>query len=72
MQTYSEEITQYNTVRKYLVAKSIESQFNELCKDYDTSIDSLNLTLMVDFKANAEREKEILNEEIGMYDSIYQ
>ena len=64
MKSYSKEITQYNTLIKFLRTKTIESQFNELCKDYDTSIDSLNLTLMVDFKANAEREKKILNEEI--------
>jgi hypothetical protein len=64
METYSEEITQYNKLRKYLVAKTIESRYRELCSDYDRGINLLNLTLMVDFKINTERDNKILREEV--------
>src|SRR6266542_3801574 len=64
MKKYIKEITQYNTVQKFIGAKSIEKQFKELCKDYDSSIGLLNFTLTVDFKINAEKEDKILKEDI--------
>src|SRR3954447_11746659 len=33
MKTYSEEITQYNTLLNFLESKSIDKQFNELCDE---------------------------------------
>ncbi|CAG8723439.1 4460_t:CDS:2 [Rhizophagus irregularis] len=36
MKEYIEEITQYNTVQKFLGTEMIEKKFKELCKEYDS------------------------------------
>ncbi|CAG8440210.1 6313_t:CDS:2 [Funneliformis caledonium] len=64
MKKYIEEITQFNTVQKFLGAKSIERQYKELCNDYDSSISLLNFTLTVGFKIDSEKEDKILKEDI--------
>ncbi|CAI2194753.1 5249_t:CDS:2, partial [Funneliformis geosporum] len=61
---FIEEITQYNTVQKFLSAKSIEKQFKALCKDYDSSINLLNFILTVYFRINSDKEDKILKEDI--------
>jgi hypothetical protein len=66
MKKYSEEITQYNTLQKFLAdstVKIIEQKFNKLCEEYDDSIDSLKLSLMVDFNAKKAESDKILKEE---------
>jgi hypothetical protein len=64
MKNYAEEITQYNKVQKFLGAQAIEASFINLCKEYDSSIQLLNLTLMADFKVNKEKENKILQEDL--------
>jgi len=65
MKKYIKEITQYNTVQKFLGAKLIENQFKELCKEYDSSISLLNFTLTVGFNFNKEIEDKILKEDVN-------
>ncbi|RIA88661.1 kinase-like domain-containing protein [Glomus cerebriforme] len=38
---FAEEITQYNKVQKLLGSKNIESKYQELCKEYDSSIEDV-------------------------------
>ncbi|CAB4477510.1 unnamed protein product [Rhizophagus irregularis] len=64
MKNYADVITQYNKVQKFLGAQTIESSFNNLCKEYELSIQLLNLTLMVDFRVNAEKERKILQDDL--------
>ncbi len=64
MKKYIKEITQYNTVQKFLGAKLIENLFKELRKEYDSSISFLNFTLMVGFNFNKEIEDKILKEDV--------
>ncbi|GBC03227.1 hypothetical protein RclHR1_05020004 [Rhizophagus clarus] len=64
MKKYAEEITQYNKVQKFLGAQTIETTFTNLCKEYEISIHLLNLTLVVDFKVNEEKERKILQEDV--------
>jgi DNA-binding protein YbaB len=58
MKKYIEEIIQYNTVQKLLRTKSIEKKYEELCKEYDSSMVSLNLNLSVNF-LNLDINKEV-------------
>ncbi|CAG8552513.1 14426_t:CDS:2 [Funneliformis mosseae] len=64
MKKYIEEITQYNKVQKFLGAKMIEKQFEELRKEYDSSISLLNFTLTVGFQFHAEKEEKIVREDV--------
>ncbi|GBB91817.1 hypothetical protein RclHR1_01920021 [Rhizophagus clarus] len=65
MKKYIEEITQYNTVQKFLGAKTIEKKYKELCHEYDSSIISLNLNLSVNlFNFNTEQEDIIVKEDV--------
>ncbi|CAG8556585.1 16664_t:CDS:2 [Funneliformis caledonium] len=64
MKKYIEEITQYNKVQKFLGAKMIEKQFEELRKEYDSSIGLLNFTLTVGFQFHAEKEEKIVREDV--------
>ncbi|RIA99615.1 kinase-like domain-containing protein [Glomus cerebriforme] len=65
MENYIKEITQYNTVIKFLKTKTIEKKFKDLCKDYDDNIKLLNFTLPIEFKfINPQDEDKILKEDI--------
>ncbi|CAI2198596.1 14386_t:CDS:2, partial [Funneliformis geosporum] len=64
MKKFIEEITQYNTVQKFLWPKLIEKRFKELCKDYESSISLLDFTLTVDFRINSDKDDKILKEDI--------
>ncbi|CAI2163025.1 16492_t:CDS:2 [Funneliformis geosporum] len=64
MKKFVEEITQYNTVQKFLGAKLIEKHFEDLCKEYDSSISLLNFTLTVGFQFHAEKEKKIVKADV--------
>ncbi|CAB4391634.1 unnamed protein product [Rhizophagus irregularis] len=59
---FIEDITQYNTVQKFLGAKKIENGFKELCKEYDSSMTLLNFNPLVNF--NTENEDKIVKEDI--------
>ncbi|CAB5204558.1 unnamed protein product [Rhizophagus irregularis] len=59
---FIEDITQYNTVQKFLGAKKIENGFKELCKEYDSSMTLLNFNLLVNF--NTENEDKIVKEDV--------
>src|SRR3954447_20720564 len=60
MEEYIEDITQYNSVQKFLKDKIIEKKFKDLRKEYDTSISLLN---SVDFKKfNIQEEDKVLRE----------
>ncbi|PKK70985.1 hypothetical protein RhiirC2_443354 [Rhizophagus irregularis] len=63
MKKFIEDITQYNTVQKFLGAKKIESEFKELCKEYDSSMTSLNFNLLV-VNFNTETEDKIVKEDV--------
>src|ERR1051325_5586561 len=59
METFCEEITQYNKLQKILEAKSIESKYKDLCEEYDSSVSALSLSvnvsslsILVEFKDN--------------------
>ncbi|PKY59330.1 hypothetical protein RhiirA4_550334, partial [Rhizophagus irregularis] len=62
MKKFIEDITQYNTVQKFLGAKKIENEFKELCKEYDSSMTSFNFNLLVNF--NTENEDKIVKEDV--------
>ncbi|RGB42093.1 kinase-like domain-containing protein [Rhizophagus diaphanus] len=62
MNKFIEEITQYNTVQKFLVAKKIENEYKELCKEYDSSMTLLSFNLLVKF--NTENEDKIVKEDV--------
>ncbi|PKK72895.1 kinase-like protein [Rhizophagus irregularis] len=64
MKEYIEEITQYNTVQKFLGTEMIEKKFKELCKEYDSCIILLNSNLSVNFNFNTEQEDKIIKEDI--------
>ncbi|RIA93202.1 hypothetical protein C1645_27432 [Glomus cerebriforme] len=68
MKNYIEEITQYNTVQKFLepeMIKMIEKKFKDLCKEYDSSINVLNFNLPVSsVKFNAQEEQKILKDDV--------
>ncbi|CAB4442260.1 unnamed protein product [Rhizophagus irregularis] len=59
---FIEDITQYNTVQKFLGARKIENGFKELCKEYDSSMTLLNFNLLVNF--NTENEDKIVKEDV--------
>ncbi|CAG8496921.1 4403_t:CDS:2 [Rhizophagus irregularis] len=72
---FIEDITQYNTVQKFLGAKKIENGFKELCKEYDSSMTLLNFNLLVNFNTenedinllvnfNTENEDKIVKEDV--------
>ncbi|CAB4434222.1 unnamed protein product [Rhizophagus irregularis] len=62
MNEFIKEITQYNTVQKFLVAKKIENEYKELCKEYDSSMTLLSFNLLVKF--NTENEDKIVKEDV--------
>ncbi|RIA99651.1 kinase-like domain-containing protein [Glomus cerebriforme] len=64
MKNYSEEITQYSKVQKFLGAQKIEEKFTDLCKDYENGIRVLNLNLMIDFNIRADRDKKDLQDDL--------
>ncbi|GBC03161.1 hypothetical protein RclHR1_00500009 [Rhizophagus clarus] len=61
---YSKEITQYNTVQKFLGTNTVEKKFKELCEEYDSSIISLNSSLSVNFFFNTKQDDEIVKEDV--------
>jgi hypothetical protein len=66
MKKFIEEITQYNTVQKFFGAKSIEKKYEELCKEYDSSMVSLNLNLSVNFlNLDVKKEIETVREDVS-------
>ncbi|RIA93206.1 kinase-like domain-containing protein [Glomus cerebriforme] len=64
MKKFAEEITQYNKLQKLLGSKNIESKYQELCKEYDSSISSLNFNLMGKLHFNAQEEMKILRDDV--------
>ena len=60
MKKYIEEITQYNAVQKFLKSKSIEDNFEDLCKEYDANINCISLKKLDKFP----NEDKVLKEDI--------
>ncbi|RIA99620.1 kinase-like domain-containing protein, partial [Glomus cerebriforme] len=64
MKKFAEEITQYNKLQKLLGSKNIESKYQELSKEYDSSISSLSFILTVNLHFNAQDEMKILRDDV--------
>ncbi|CAI2182933.1 3476_t:CDS:2, partial [Funneliformis geosporum] len=57
---FAGEISQMNTLTKYLKSKGVEKTFKELCREFDSWINLLSFTILVEEKFRAEDEAEQL------------
>ncbi|GBC03860.1 hypothetical protein RclHR1_05370005 [Rhizophagus clarus] len=58
------EVSQLKGLTKYVQAKSIEKSFKELCRDFDSNISTLNFSITVDSRNQAENDKKALRQDI--------
>ncbi|RIA92145.1 kinase-like domain-containing protein [Glomus cerebriforme] len=67
MENFIKEITHYNTLFKFFIAKSIKTHFEELRNEYDSCVISLNFEIAIYSKINAEKENITLRKEIESF-----
>ncbi|EXX56325.1 uncharacterized protein OCT59_023059 [Rhizophagus irregularis] len=58
------EVSQLKGLSKYVQAKSIEKNFKELCRDFDSNVATLNFAITVDSRNQAENDKKALRQDI--------
>ncbi|CAG8525215.1 11916_t:CDS:2 [Funneliformis mosseae] len=60
IEKFVKEISQMNTLMKYLKAKSVEKTFSELCREFDSWINLLSFTILIKEKIRVEDEAQQL------------
>jgi hypothetical protein len=58
------EVSQLKGLTKYVQAKSIERNFKDLCRDFDSNVGTLNFAITVDSRNRAENDKNALRQDI--------
>ncbi|CAG8744550.1 20970_t:CDS:2 [Dentiscutata erythropus] len=58
------DVSQLKGLSKYIQAKSIETTFHELTEEFDRFVSILNLTITIDTRGRAQKDKEILKQDI--------
>ncbi|CAG8466414.1 17986_t:CDS:10 [Racocetra fulgida] len=58
------DVSQLKGLSKYIQAKSIETTFQELTTEFDRFVSILNLTITIDTRDRARKDKEILRKDI--------
>ncbi|CAG8511754.1 389_t:CDS:2, partial [Acaulospora colombiana] len=61
---FIEEVSQIKGLRRFLSARSIEDEFQDLTEEFDGMMRILNFTMAVKNQIQAEEDKEILNSDI--------
>jgi len=56
---FASEISQIKSVLKYMKAKNLEKTFSELCKEFDSCINILNFTTLVEGKILADEAEQV-------------
>ncbi|CAI2171462.1 15560_t:CDS:2 [Funneliformis geosporum] len=65
MRNFIGDISKYGKIRKYLEGKTIQQTYQELCKEYDSSINFLNLLVTINFRISAKEENEMIRKDIA-------
>ncbi|CAI2178739.1 5396_t:CDS:2, partial [Funneliformis geosporum] len=61
---FVEEISQLKGLKKYIQAKNIEKRVNELMNEFDSTIQLLQFSLMVDFSINADKDNKDIKADV--------
>ncbi|GBC13887.2 kinase-like domain-containing protein [Rhizophagus irregularis DAOM 181602=DAOM 197198] len=61
---FVEEVSQLKGLLKYVRTKSIEKNFKELCRDFDSNVATLNFSITVDSRIRAENDKKALRQDM--------